>query len=103
MMCFSTQCWPLERPCASLVEIFTDGALRARRESQTKMRFHHRANTKANIPVSVSFYRDVLGLAAHQASDFLESLLFFWGKDMAGFVVEIELRVCVAKLVVCLD
>jgi catechol 2,3-dioxygenase-like lactoylglutathione lyase family enzyme len=67
------------------------------------MKFHHRANTKTNIPMSVSFYRDVLGLAAHQATDFLEFLLFFWAKDMAGFVLEIELRMRIAKLVVCLD
>ena len=47
--------------------------------------------------------RDVLRFAADEAADLSESLFFFHAERMVVFVVSIELRMRIAKLVICLD
>ena len=47
--------------------------------------------------------RDVFRFAADEAADLSKLLFFFRAESMVVFVFSIELRMRIAKLVICLD
>ena len=78
-------------------------ALGARHPAEASMKLRHRASVNPNIPASVNLFSDEFRWASDEAADLLEFLFFFRAESMVVFVFSIELRMRIAKLVICLD